>query len=144
MRLLGDKATARATMQRLGLPVIPGSDGIVHTLDDVHAVAQRLGFPVLLKATAGGGGKGMRICRQPHDIDQAFAAAQAEAKQAFGDAGLYLERYLERGRHIEIQFLGDRYGHAVHLGERECSVQRHHQKLIEESPSPALSPAQRV
>jgi len=144
MRLLGDKAAARRTMKALGVPVIPGSEGLLQSASEARTWAQEVGFPVLLKATAGGGGKGMRLCRDTTQLAQAYAEAQAEAGQAFGDAGLYLERYLEQGRHIEVQFLGDRYGHAVHLGERECSVQRHHQKLIEESPSMALSPESRA
>jgi len=141
--LMGDKARAKETMEKAGLPLIPGSRGVLADLEEARAIAQQTGFPVLLKARAGGGGKGMRISRSLEELKEAYEQAHLEAEKSFGDGGLYLERYLARGRHIEFQILADAFGQAVHLGERECSVQRNHQKLIEESPSPALSPAQR-
>ncbi len=134
IRVMGDKATARRTMKAAGLPVVPGSDGVVGG-DEALEIARHFGFPVLLKATAGGGGKGMRICREEASFAAAFEEASLEAGKAFGNAGLYVEKFVENGRHIEFQFMADAFGHAVHLGERECSVQRSHQKLIEESPS---------
>jgi acetyl-CoA carboxylase, biotin carboxylase subunit len=139
IRLMGDKATARRTMRAAGLPVIPGSEGVVASADEAKQLAVEMGFPVLLKATAGGGGKGMRICRDAASLLINFAQASMEAEKAFGNPGLYLEKYVEQGRHIEFQFMADTFGHAVHLGERECSVQRNHQKLIEESPSPVVT-----
>jgi acetyl-CoA carboxylase, biotin carboxylase subunit len=135
IRLMGDKATARRTMKAAGLPVIPGSEGVVSNLEEARCLAREIGFPVLLKATAGGGGKGMRICRDETSFSDNFQQASLEAQKAFGNAGLYLERFIEGGRHIEFQFMADAFGNVVHLGERECSVQRNHQKLIEESPS---------
>ncbi|MBN2361805.1 MAG: acetyl-CoA carboxylase biotin carboxylase subunit [Deltaproteobacteria bacterium] len=143
IRLMGDKATARRTMQAAGLPVIPGSEGVVASQGDALELAREIGFPVLLKATAGGGGKGMRICRDEQSFAENFEQASLESASAFGNAGLYLEKYIEPGRHIEFQFLADAFGNVVHLGERECSVQRQHQKLIEESPSPAIDDWQR-
>ncbi len=140
IRLMGDKATARRTMKAAGLPVIPGSEGVVRELEEVRRLAREIGLPLLLKATAGGGGKGMRVVREEAALEDAFRQASLEAGKAFGDPGLYLERFLEGGRHIEFQFLADAYGNVVHLGERECSVQRNHQKLIEESPSPVMTP----
>ncbi|MBI5509826.1 MAG: acetyl-CoA carboxylase biotin carboxylase subunit [Deltaproteobacteria bacterium] len=139
IRLMGDKATARRTMQAAGLPVIPGSEGVLAGLDEATEVASDMGFPVLLKATAGGGGKGMRICRDLGALGVSFAQAAMEADKAFGNPGLYMEKYIERGRHIEFQFMADSFGNAVHLGERECSAQRNHQKLIEESPSAVMT-----
>jgi acetyl-CoA carboxylase biotin carboxylase subunit len=144
IRLMGDKATARRTMKAAGLPVIPGSEGVVNELAEARRLAAEIGFPVLLKATAGGGGKGMRICRDPLDFEELFRQASLEAGKAFGNPGLYLERFIEGGRHIEFQFLADGFGQVIHLGERECSVQRNHQKLVEESPSPAVSVEQRA
>ena len=138
IRLMGDKATARRTMSAAGLPVLPGSEGVVADLEEARAQARRVGFPVLLKATAGGGGKGMRVCRDEASLAESFGQAALEAGKAFGSAGLYLEKLVEGGRHIEFQFMADAFGHVVHLGERECSVQRNHQKLVEESPSPAI------
>jgi len=138
IRLMGDKATARRTMEAAGVPVVPGSKDVVSTLEAAREAAWGIGFPVLLKATAGGGGKGMRICRQESDLEAAFRQASLEALKAFGNPGLYLERFIEGGRHIEFQFMADAFGHAVHMGERECSVQRSHQKLVEESPSPVV------
>jgi acetyl-CoA carboxylase biotin carboxylase subunit len=139
IRLMGDKATARKTMIAAGVPVTPGSED---TVDDEHTAldeAKRIGYPVLIKATAGGGGRGMRVARNEGELLNAWNTARAEAEAAFKNSGVYLERYIERPRHIEIQVLGDGYGNVIHLGERECSIQRRHQKLIEESPSPAVS-----
>jgi len=143
MRLMGDKATARRTMKAAGLPVIPGSEDVVHGVQEALGIAHSFGFPVLLKATAGGGGKGMRICRDEASFAANYEQASIEAQKAFGNAGLYLEKYIEGGRHIEFQFMADSFGNAVHLGERECSVQRSHQKLIEESPSTVMDPTLR-
>lgn len=138
IRLMGDKALARQTVAALGLPTIPGSGGLLADAGQARSLAEKMGYPVLLKATAGGGGRGMRIARDEAELERAFSQAAAEAAAAFGNPGLYLEKYVERGRHIEFQVLADTWGHAIHLGERECSVQRRHQKLIEEAPSPAL------
>ncbi|MFQ5688983.1 MAG: acetyl/propionyl/methylcrotonyl-CoA carboxylase subunit alpha [Gemmatimonadota bacterium] len=135
---MGDKTAARRRMREAGVPVIPGSEDVVERLDVALREAEHIGYPVLLKAAAGGGGKGMRIARGPSDLTAAFARAEGEARKAFGDGRLYLERYLEAPRHIEIQILADSHGTVVHLGERECSIQRRHQKLIEEAPSSAL------
>jgi acetyl-CoA carboxylase, biotin carboxylase subunit len=143
IRLMGDKATARRTMKAAGLPIIPGSEGVIPRADDARRLAVEMGFPVLLKATAGGGGKGMRICRDEASFDERFAEASIEAQKAFGNPGLYLEKYIEGGRHIEFQFMADAHGGAVHLGERECSAQRNHQKLLEESPSPVIDESTR-
>jgi acetyl-CoA carboxylase, biotin carboxylase subunit len=138
MDRLGRKLPAKRVMAAAGLPGIPGSDDVLASAEHAVAVAAEVGWPVMLKADAGGGGRGMRLCRTAAELRAAFEAASREAQAAFGDPGLYLERYLEGGRHIELQILADHDGRAVHLGERECSIQRHHQKLIEESPSPAL------
>jgi acetyl-CoA carboxylase, biotin carboxylase subunit len=143
IRLMGDKIAAKRTVQRLGIPVVPGSDGGVSSDVDAAAIARDIGFPVLVKAAAGGGGRGMKVARTPADLGVALATARAEAKAAFGDDAVYLEKYLEQPRHIEIQVLGDGQGHAIHLGERDCSLQRRHQKVLEESPSPALNLAAR-
>ena len=143
MRRMGDKITAKRTMAEASVPVIPGSLGGVRSVQHAEELAAEVGYPVLLKATAGGGGKGMRRCRDAAELKAAFAEASLEADKAFGNAELYLEKYLEGGRHIEFQVLADAYGHVIHLGERECSIQRHHQKLVEESPSPALSASER-
>ena len=143
LRLMGDKASARETMAKRGVIGVPGSAGILSTIEDTLETAEVVGFPVLLKATAGGGGKGMRICRHAGDLPRAFEQASMEARAAFGDSGLYMERFVEGGRHIEFQVLGDRYGHVVHFGERECSTQRNNQKVIEEAPSPGVSQEQR-
>jgi acetyl-CoA carboxylase, biotin carboxylase subunit len=140
---MGVKSPAKAAMRAAGLPVVPGSDGPVADLDAAQAAARAVGFPVMLKADRGGGGRGMRRCDDEAGLREAYAAARAEAEAAFGDGEIYLEKLLERGRHIEVQILCDAYGNGVHLGERECSVQRKHQKLIEESPSPALGSAER-
>jgi acetyl-CoA carboxylase biotin carboxylase subunit len=140
---MGDKTEARRRMQAAGVPIVPGLTRPLLDADDAQEEAAQIGFPLLLKAAAGGGGKGMRIVRSPGDLPSAFQAAAREAIKAFGDGDLYLEHYLERPRHIEIQVLADAHGRVVSLGERECSVQRRHQKLIEEAPSPAVSPALR-
>lgn len=138
MRRMGDKIEAKRTMARAGVPTIPGTIGLLSGLDQACREAREIGYPVLLKATAGGGGKGMRRCEREEDLSRAFGEASLEAEKAFGNAGLYLEKYLEGGRHVEFQVLCDAFGASVHLGERECSVQRNHQKLIEESPSPVV------
>lgn len=140
---MGDKSVAKETMKRAGVPVVPGSEGILQTKEEARRLAQEVGYPVILKATAGGGGRGMRIVRDSGGLESAFAMARAEAEAAFGNPGLYLEKYFEHPRHIEVQVLGDTHGNVYALGERECSIQRKHQKLIEEAPSPALTPALR-
>jgi len=139
IRLMGDKIEAKATAKRLGIPVVPGSDGAVTGEAQALALAKEMGFPVLVKAAAGGGGRGMKLARTPEDLDLALKTARAEAKAAFGDDSVYLEKYLERPRHIEVQVFGDGNGNAIHLGERDCSLQRRHQKVMEEAPSPALN-----
>jgi acetyl-CoA carboxylase biotin carboxylase subunit len=139
IRLMGDKARARETAKRAGVPIIPGSEGAIRSVEEAASVAKTIGFPVILKAAAGGGGRGMRICWEESDLQTQFETARNEAERAFGDASVYLEKYLERPRHIEIQVFGDMHGRIVSLGERECSIQRRHQKLIEESPSSALT-----
>jgi len=135
---MGDKAYAKKTMREAGVPVIPGSKGVVHDPKEARQIAEEIGFPVILKAAAGGGGRGMRVVPNPDEIEQAFLTASNEAKAAFGNPDLYLERYFDRPRHVEIQILADSHGNVVALGERECSIQRKHQKLVEESPSPAV------
>ncbi len=135
IRKMGDKAEAKETMKRAGVPVVPGSEGIVDSLDKAKRIAAEIGFPVILKAVAGGGGRGMRIVRNEDELETSFMMASAEAEGAFGNAALYLEKFIENPRHIEIQVMGDEFGNAVHFGERECSIQRRHQKLIEEAPS---------
>ncbi|MEZ4430375.1 MAG: acetyl-CoA carboxylase biotin carboxylase subunit [Nannocystaceae bacterium] len=144
MRMMGKKTSARKAMKAAGLSLIPGSDGVLEDLEEARRIADEVGFPVLLKAESGGGGRGMRVARDAGELADAYNDAQAEARAAFGDDRLYLERLIEGGRHVEIQVLGDRFGHAIHLGERDCTVQRNHQKLIEESPSPALGPEERA
>jgi acetyl-CoA carboxylase biotin carboxylase subunit len=139
IRLMGDKARARRVMRKAGVPILPGSDGPVETEDKALKVAKDIGYPVIIKATAGGGGRGMRVVRSAGELPHAFRTAQREAEAAFGVGDVYLEKYVESPRHIEFQILGDQHGSVVHLGERECSIQRRHQKLIEESPSPALT-----
>ena len=139
IRQMGDKATAKRLAQEAGVPTVPGTAGTVADLDDALRCAEEIGFPVIIKATAGGGGKGMRIATDAEQFTQSFTLAQNEALSAFGNGEVYVERYLERPRHVEIQVMGDTYGRVVHLGERDCSVQRRHQKLIEESPSPAMT-----
>ncbi|HTV32830.1 MAG TPA: acetyl-CoA carboxylase biotin carboxylase subunit [Methylocella sp.] len=144
MRLMGDKIEAKATAQRLGIPCVPGSPGAINSESEAVAVARSLGFPVLVKAAAGGGGRGMKLAYNVGELGQAVAMAKTEAKAAFGDDSVYLEKYLEKPRHVEIQILGDGHGKAIHLGERDCSLQRRHQKVWEESPSPALNAPQRL
>jgi acetyl-CoA carboxylase, biotin carboxylase subunit len=139
IRLMGDKIEAKRTAKRLGIPVVPGSDGGVGADKEATAIAMEIGFPVLIKAAAGGGGRGMKVARSPAEFVSALAVARAEAKASFGDDAVYLEKYLDRPRHIEIQVLGDGKGRAIHLGERDCSLQRRHQKVLEESPSPGLN-----
>jgi len=138
IRLMGDKAQARAMAMQTGTPVVPGSEGGLSGLDEAQALADEMGYPVIIKAAAGGGGRGMRIVREREDIARAFGTCQSEAQGAFGSSVLYLEKFVEEARHIEVQVLGDRNGMRVHLGERDCSVQRRHQKLLEESPAPGL------
>ena len=140
IRAMGDKANARDTMKRAGVPIVPGTDAPVEDVDEAMAEAERIGFPIIVKAVAGGGGKGMRVVRAALELPDLLRMAEAEARSAFGNGALYLERYLERPRHVEMQIMGDREGRVIHLGERDCSVQRRHQKLIEESPSTAVTP----
>lgn len=135
---MGNKAFAKDTMQKLGVPVIPGSDGVISDAKKAEKVANEIGFPVIIKASAGGGGKGMRIVWETGEFFKAFQTARAEAEAAFGNSDVYIEKYLENPRHVEIQLMGDQFGNVYHYGERDCSVQRRHQKLIEESPSPAV------
>ena len=143
IRQMGDKATARRLAQEAGVPTVPGTPGTIEDVDAALAAATEIGFPVIIKATAGGGGKGMRIAHDADQFPQLFGLAQNEALAAFGNGAVYVEKYLEHPRHVEIQVMGDNYGKVVHMGERDCSVQRRHQKLIEESPSPALDDALR-
>jgi acetyl-CoA carboxylase, biotin carboxylase subunit len=138
IRLMGNKAMARETAQKAGVPIIPGSVGAVRTVEEAAEVAHTIGFPIILKASAGGGGRGMRICWEEAELQNQYETARSEAERAFGVGDVYLEKYLERPRHIEIQVFADTFGRVVSLGERECSIQRRHQKLIEESPSPVL------
>lgn len=144
IRLMGDKIEAKKTAKRLGIPVVPGSDGAVTNAEEAMVIAKEIGFPVLVKAAAGGGGRGMKVARSADDLALALSTAANEAKSAFGDASVYLEKYLEKPRHIEIQILGDGRGGAIHLGERDCSLQRRHQKVWEEGPSPVLAAAARA
>jgi acetyl-CoA carboxylase biotin carboxylase subunit len=143
MRLMGTKNPAKRAMAAAGLTLIPGSDGVLRDVDEARTVADRVGYPVLVKAESGGGGRGMRIARDADEIESAFSEAQGEARAAFGDHRVYMEKLVEGGRHIEIQLIADRYGNVVHLGERDCTVQRNHQKLIEESPAPGLDADER-
>ena len=143
IRDMGDKSRAREMMKKAGVPVTPGSDGIVKTQEDALAIAKKLGYPVLIKAVAGGGGKGMRIARNDVSLVQGYMTARAEAERAFGNPDVYVEKLVERARHIEVQLLADNHGHVYQLGERDCSIQRRHQKLLEETPSPALTPDRR-
>ena len=140
IRVMGDKASARRAMQAVGVPIVPGSPGPVEDVDEALRFAVDIGFPVIIKASAGGGGKGMRVAADPEDFARAFQLARSEALSAFGNGDVYVEKYLARPRHIEFQIMGDSHGNAIHLGERDCSVQRRHQKLIEEAPSPAMTP----
>ena len=143
MEKLGDKNTAREMAIAAGVPVVPGSDGLLESEEDAVVAARKIGFPVLIKATAGGGGKGMRVAMDEGSLQTSISQAQTEAKAAFGNGGVYLEKYIDRPRHVEIQIIADQHGNIVHLHERDCSVQRRHQKLIEESPSPRLTEATR-
>ncbi len=143
IRIMGDKVTAKKTVLDLGLPVVPGSPGPVETLEEAIAVAEHTGYPVLIKAAAGGGGKGMKVAWSADQLREAYQLARGESRAAFGNDQVYMERYLSKPRHIEIQLLGDMHGNAVHFGERDCSVQRRHQKVVEEAPSPALNAEQR-
>ena len=140
MRSMGDKSTAKDTMKRVGVPTVPGSEGLLTDEKEALEIAAKIGYPVMIKATAGGGGRGMRLVKESAELPKLFAAAQGEAEAAFGNAGVYIEKFIERPRHIEIQILADSYGNVIHLGERECSIQRRHQKLLEEAPSPILTP----
>ncbi|MFM2129479.1 MAG: hypothetical protein RL477_1025 [Pseudomonadota bacterium] len=144
IRMMGDKITAKDSVKALGVPVVPGSDGAVNSEVEARALAEQIGYPVLIKATAGGGGRGMKVARNSEEIGLAFSTARAEAKAAFGNEDVYIEKYLSRPRHIEIQILADSHGNVVHLGDRDCSLQRRHQKLLEEAPSPALNAAERA
>ncbi|MGR3540837.1 MAG: acetyl-CoA carboxylase biotin carboxylase subunit [Hasllibacter sp.] len=141
IRVMGDKITAKDTMKKLGVPCVPGSDGGVPDLDAAKAIGEEFGYPVIVKATAGGGGRGMKLARSASEMANAFGAARSEAKAAFGNDEVYIEKYLEKPRHIEIQVFGDGKGNAVHLGERDCSLQRRHQKVFEEAPGPAIDAA---
>lgn len=136
---MGDKSTAKETMKAAGVPTVPGTDGLIEDIDDAIRTANEIGYPVMVKATAGGGGRGMRVAVNDEDLEKAIRQAQSEAKTAFGNPGVYLEKFVEGPRHVEIQIMADKYGNVVYLGERDCSIQRRHQKLIEEAPSPALS-----
>jgi acetyl-CoA carboxylase biotin carboxylase subunit len=136
---MGDKSSAKQTMKNAGVPCIPGSDGILESLEDAHKIAKEIKYPVMLKATAGGGGKGMRVVQKAEDLEDAWEAVRREAGAAFGNDGIYMEKFVEEPRHIEIQIAGDQYGKACHLSERDCSIQRRHQKLVEETPSPYMT-----
>ncbi|MCB1538113.1 MAG: acetyl-CoA carboxylase biotin carboxylase subunit [Rhodospirillales bacterium] len=140
---MGDKAMAKETVKKLGLPVVPGSDGVVETLAEGLKVAKKIGYPVITKAVAGGGGKGMKVIHKESEFEEAWNTARREAKANFGDDSMYIEKYLDKPRHIEVQVFGDGKGEGIHLGERDCSIQRRHQKVVEEGPSPALTPEQR-
>ena len=143
IRMMGDKITAKATMRKFGVPLVPGSAGELATLEEARAVAEKVKYPVLIKAAAGGGGRGMKVAREAGQLEAAWREARAEAAAAFGNNAVYMEKYLDRPRHIELQVLADSHGHVVHFGERDCSLQRRHQKLLEEAGSPAIAPAQR-
>lgn len=139
IRLMGDKMTARGMMSKIGVPIVPGSTAIIKNKEEAIKTAKRIGYPVIIKASAGGGGKGMRICHNDIRLASSLMTAQQEAEANFGNASVYIEKYIEKPRHIEVQIIADKYGHTIHLGERDCSIQRRHQKLLEESPSPAIS-----
>jgi acetyl-CoA carboxylase biotin carboxylase subunit len=141
---MGDKITAKQAVRDAGIPVVPGSDGAVTTEEEAFAAAREIGFPVLIKAAAGGGGRGMKVARTEEDLAEAVSTARAEAKAAFGDDAIYMERYLQGPRHIELQVIADRFGNVCHLGERDCSLQRRHQKVLEEAPSPVIDAAARA
>src|SRR5688500_201316 len=140
IRVMGNKASAHKAMMEVNVPIVPGTPGPIDDADDALGFARSIGFPVIIKASAGGGGKGMRVARDADDFGRSFQLARSEALSAFGNGDVYVEKYLERPRHIEFQILGDKFGNVIHLGERDCSVQRRHQKLIEEAPSPAVTP----
>lgn len=140
IRSMGDKITAKETMIKAGVPVIPGSEGLLESLEEAYSLAENMGFPVIIKATAGGGGKGMRVVWNKDEMERAYNTAKAEALASFKNDGIYMEKFVEEPRHIEIQVAGDRYGKVCHLSERDCSIQRRHQKLVEESPSPFMTP----
>ena len=144
MLAMGDKSTAKKTMQQAKVPTVPGSNGLLRDEEEAQAVADKIGYPVMIKATAGGGGRGMRLVRDKSDLVRMFQAAQGEAEAAFGNGGVYLEKFVECPRHIEFQIIADSHGNVVHLGERDCSIQRRHQKLLEEAPSAVLSPELRA
>ena len=141
---MGDKSNAKDTMKKAGVPTIPGSDGLLDSIEQAKTVAAECGYPVIIKATAGGGGRGMRIIWKEGEIENAWNSAKQEAGAAFGNDGLYMEKYIEEPRHIEIQIAGDQYGKVCHLSERDCSIQRRHQKLLEETPSPFMTPELRA
>ena len=143
IRMMGDKIAAKVAMASLGVPLVPGSEGSVPDLETAQAIAGRIGYPVMVKSAAGGGGRGMKVAPGPGNLEEAFRVARAEAQSAFGSNAVYIEKYLDRPRHIEIQVLADSHGSVVHFGERDCSLQRRHQKLLEEAGSPAISPEQR-
>ena len=140
IRSMGDKSTAKSTMQTVGVPTVPGSEGLLPNPEAAAELAAAMGYPVMIKATAGGGGRGMRLVPSPDQLVKLYKAAQGEADAAFGNPGLYMEKFIDRPRHVEVQILADRHGNVVHVGERDCSIQRRHQKLLEEAPSPALDP----
>jgi acetyl-CoA carboxylase biotin carboxylase subunit len=144
IRIMGDKITAKETMKRLGVPCVPGSEGGVASLEEARSLADDIGYPVIVKATAGGGGRGMKVAATPDEMERAFITARSEGKAAFGNAEVYIEKYLQKPRHIEIQVFGDGKGGAVHLGERDCSLQRRHQKVFEEAPGPSISEEERA
>ncbi|WP_136163313.1 acetyl-CoA carboxylase biotin carboxylase subunit [Sphingomonas flavalba] len=144
IRTMGDKVEAKHTAGKLGLPLVPGSDGAVSDSEEAHRIAAEIGYPVIIKAASGGGGRGMKVCNGPDELDSLIAQAGSEAKAAFGDATVYLEKYLGNPRHIEFQIFGDGNGNAIHLGERDCSLQRRHQKVLEEAPSPVITPEERA
>ena len=144
MTLMGDKATAKQTMKKAGVPVVPGSDGLIESVEEAKALAEEIGYPVMVKASAGGGGRGIRRVDRPEDLEDAIVNAKQEAKSFFGDDGVYLEKFIVDPRHVEIQLLADKYGNTVYLGERDCSLQRRNQKMVEECPSPVMNPGLRA
>ena len=144
MTLMGDKATAKQTMKKAGVPVVPGSDGLIESIEEAKALAEEIGYPVMVKASAGGGGRGIRRVDRPEDLEDAIINAKQEAKSFFGDDGVYLEKFIVDPRHVEIQLLADKYGNTVYLGERDCSLQRRNQKMVEECPSPIMTPELRA
>ena len=144
MTLMGDKATAKQTMKKAGVPVVPGSDGLIESVEEAKALAEEIGYPVMVKASAGGGGRGIRRVDRPEDLEDAIVNAKQEAKSFFGDDGVYLEKFIVDPRHVEIQLLADKYGNTVYLGERDCSLQRRNQKMVEECPSPIMTPELRA